>query len=111
MSTDWRVALVGELRTLINRAAPGVTEEAKWKKASNPDGVPAFSLGGLICTIETYKDKVKVTFFKGGSLEDPSGLFLPSDGVRRAMDVYEQDELNEDAFMALVRVAAALNQK
>ncbi|MCE5290938.1 MAG: DUF1801 domain-containing protein [Nocardiaceae bacterium] len=111
MSSDWRVALVDEIRTLINRAAPGVDEEAKWKKASNPDGVPAFSLGGLICTIETYKDKVKVTFFKGGSLEDPAGLFLPADGVRRAIDIYERDELNEDAFMALVRDAVALNQK
>jgi hypothetical protein len=111
MSTDWRVAQVDEIRTLINRAAPGVAEEAKWKKASNPAGVPGFSLGGLICTVETYKDKVKVTFFKGGSLDDSAGLFLPADGVRRAIDIYEQDELNDDAFMALVRDAVARNAK
>ncbi|EGD53636.1 DUF1801 domain-containing protein [Gordonia neofelifaecis] len=110
MSSDWRVARVDEIRSLINKAAPDVVEEAKWKKASNPDGVPTFSLDGLICTVETYKAKVKVTFAKGGSLPDPAGLFLPATGVRRAIDTEEADVLDADAFVALVQAAVALNQ-
>ncbi|MGB3887480.1 DUF1801 domain-containing protein [Gordonia sp. (in: high G+C Gram-positive bacteria)] len=112
MSTDWRVARVDEIRSLINQAAPGVVEEAKWKKASNPDGVPTFSLDGLICTVETYKAKVKVTFAKGGALPDPQGLFIDTGGkgVRRAIDIEENDRLDADAFTSLIQAAVALNQ-
>ncbi|MBM7365379.1 DUF1801 domain-containing protein [Gordonia hydrophobica] len=111
MTADWRHARVAEIRTLINTAAPGVVEEAKWKKASNPDGVPTFSLDGLICTVETYKAKVKVTFAKGASLPDPTGLFIPTTGgTRRAIDTVEDDDLDADAFVAIVQAAVALNQ-
>lgn len=113
MSEDWRVKVVDDIRGLINEAAPGVDEEAKWRKATNPDGVPTFSLDGLICTVETYKDKVKATFAKGASLDDPAGLFNASldAGTRRAMDVFEGDELNRTAFIALVREAVAANRR
>jgi len=112
MSQDWREKVVHQVRALILEAAPGVDEEAKWRKASNPDGVPTFSLDGLICTIETYKDKVKVTFAKGASLDDPSGIFNASldAGTRRAIDVFEGDELDGDAFVALVREALEANR-
>lgn len=112
MSADWRSDLVDELRTLIVQAEPDVVEEAKWKKASNPDGVPTFSAGGLICTLETYKDKVKVTFAKGAALGDPTGLFNASldAGTRRAVDVFEGEQVDGDAFVALVREAVALNR-
>ena len=112
MSEDWRDKVVNEVRALILEAAPGVDEEAKWRKASNPDGVPTFSLDGLICTIETYMDKVKVTFAKGASLDDPSGIFNASldAGTRRAVDVFEGDELDGDAFVALVREALDANR-
>ncbi|KAB2810877.1 DUF1801 domain-containing protein [Pimelobacter simplex] len=112
MSADWRSDLVDELRTLIVQAEPDVVEEAKWKKASNPDGVPTFSADGLICTVETYKDKVKVTFAKGAALGDPTGLFNASldAGTRRAVDVFEGEQVDGDAFVALVREAVALNR-
>lgn len=112
MSADWRSDLVDDLRSLIGRAEPGVVEEAKWKKAANPDGVPTFSADGLICTVETYKDKVKLTFAKGAALDDPAGLFNASldAGTRRAIDVREGEELDADAFVALVREAVALNR-
>lgn len=112
MSEDWRTETVDTLRTLIETAAPGVEEEAKWRKASNPDGVPTFSLGGLICTVETYKDKVKVTFAKGASIEDPSKVFNASldAGTRRAVDIRETDTLDQDAFVALIQAAVTLNQ-
>ena len=112
MSEDWRVKVVDDIRGLINEAAPGVDEEAKWRKATNPDGVPTFSVDGLICTLETYKDKVKVTFARGASLDDPAGLFNASldAGTRRAIDVFERVELNRAAFIALVREAAAANR-
>jgi len=112
MSADWRSDLVDEVRTLIVRAEPDVVEEAKWKKASNPDGVPTFSADGLICTVETYKDKVKLTFAKGAALGDPTGLFNASldAGTRRAIDVFEGEQLDADAFVALVREAVALNR-
>lgn len=112
MATDWRADTVDELRTLIVEAAPDVVEEAKWKKASNPAGVPTFSLDGLICTVETYKDKVKVTFARGASLDDPTGLFNASldAGTRRALDVFEEDDVDRDAFVALVREAVAANR-
>ncbi len=112
MSVEWRGELVERLRSLIVRAEPAVVEEAKWKKASNPDGVPTFSADGLLCTVETYKDKVKVTFARGASLADPSGVFNASldAGTRRALDVREGEELDEEAFVALVREAVALNR-
>ena len=112
MANDWRSDTVDSIRGLINEAAPDVVEEAKWRKASNPDGVPTFSRSGLICTVETYKDKVKVTFAKGASLEDPAGLFNASldAGTRRAIDIGESDELDDDAFTELVRQAVALNE-
>ena len=112
MTTDWRGTLVTTIRSLILEADEGITEEAKWRKASNPDGVPTFSLDGLLCTIETYKDKVKVTFAKGASLDDPAGLFNASldAGTRRAIDLWQDDRLDEDAFVALVREAVAANR-
>lgn len=113
MSEGWREQVVARMRSLIVEAEPDVVEEAKWRKASNPDGVPTFSLDGLICTVETYKDKVKATFARGASLDDPSGLFNASldAGTRRAIDVFEGDELDGEAFVALVREAAAANRR
>ena len=109
---DWREQTVDRVRSLILTAEPDAAEEVKWRKASNPDGVPTFSADGLVCTIETYKDKVKVTFAKGASLDDPSGIFNASldAGTRRAVDIFEGDELDEDAFVALVREAVAANR-
>ena len=112
MSDDWRAETVDKLRALILKAEPDTVEEAKWKKASNPDGVPTFSCDGLICTVETYKDKVKLTFAQGASLADPSGLFNASldAGTRRAIDLFEGDALDEKAFVALVKEAVAHNR-
>ena len=106
----WRGATLSRIRKLIKQADPEVVEEWKWKKATNP-GVPVWSHDGLICTGETYKDKVKLTFAKGASLNDPSHLFNSSlDGnVRRAIDVHEGEEVDKDAFKALIRAAVALN--
>ena len=108
---DWRGEALGRVRALIKRADAGVIEEVKWRKPSNMLGVPVWSHGGIICTGETYKDKVKFTFAKGAALPDPKGLFNASlEGkVRRAIDLREGDDLDEEAFMELVRVAAALN--
>ncbi|MGN6250791.1 MAG: DUF1801 domain-containing protein [Marmoricola sp.] len=113
MSTDWRTVRVEQLRGLILSADAGMSEEAKWRKPTNPDGVPTFSCDGLVCTVETYKDKVKVTFAKGASLEDPTGIFNASmdAGTRRAVDLFESDEINEDAFVDLVRSAVALHRR
>lgn len=110
MTNDWRSERVNTLRSLIVKAEPEVVEEAKWRKASNPDGVPTFSCNGLICTLETYKDKVKVTFAKGASLPDPAGLFNASldAGTRRAIDLKETDQIDEDAFVTLIREAVAM---
>ncbi|MDX6276757.1 MAG: hypothetical protein QOJ72_885 [Nocardioidaceae bacterium] len=112
MAADWRLDLVDRIRELILGAEPGIDEEAKWRKASNPDGVPTFSSSGIICTLEVYKDKVKLTFAKGASLADPAGLFNSSlDGAtRRAIDLFSADDLNEGAFVELVREAAAFNR-
>ncbi|RYJ07552.1 MAG: hypothetical protein EON52_00665 [Actinomycetales bacterium] len=112
MSDDWRDDLVRTVRDLIHEAVPGVDEEAKWKKASNPDGVPTFSRSGLICTVETYKDKVKVTFAKGASVPDPTSVFNASldAGTRRAVDLFGPDDLRADDFVAVVKAAAALNE-
>lgn len=110
--SDWRKRTLAHVRELIFAADPGVTESVKWKKPSNPAGVPVWEHDGLICTGETYKDKVKLTFAKGAALDDPAGLFNASlDGaVRRAIDLREGDRLNERAFKALVRAAAAANK-
>lgn len=112
MTADWRAARVDEIRSLINRAEPAIEEEAKWRKASNPDGVPAFSLDGLICTVETYKDKVKVTFAQGAALADPTKIFNSSltAGTRRAVDLKESDKLDAAAFIDLIRAAVAFNR-
>ncbi|WP_156681060.1 DUF1801 domain-containing protein [Sphingomonas profundi] len=107
---DWRGALLTRIRRLLKDAVPGVVEEVKWRKPSNPLGVPTWSHAGIICTGESYKDKVKLTFPKGSALSDPHGLFNASmTGVRRALDIREDDELNETALQDLVREAAAMN--
>ena len=108
---DWRGETLARLRALIHEADPDVVEEWKWRKATNP-GVPVWSHDGIICTGETYKSVVKLTFFKGASLEDPSGLFNSSLGgnTRRAIDVHEDDEINEKAFTALIQAAVSLNE-
>jgi hypothetical protein len=112
VSDDWRSGTIEKVRSVILLAEPEMVEEAKWRKASNPDGVPTFSCAGLLCTVETYKDKVKLTFAKGASLDDPSGLFNASldAGTRRAIDLHEGDVLDEDAFVELVREAVAHNR-
>jgi len=107
---DWRGELLSKLRALIRQADPDVVEEWKWVKPSS-GGVPVWSHGGGICTGETYRDKVKLTFFKGASLDDPAGLFNSSlDGnVRRAIDFFEGDKVNATAFKKLIREAVAAN--
>ena len=108
---DWRTATLARIRKLIEAANPEITEEVKWRKPSNHSGVPVWSHNGIICTGETYKDKVKMTFAKGASLPDPAGLFNSSlDGnTRRAVDLHEGDKLNEKALKALIAAAVRLN--
>ena len=108
---DWRGEMLSRLRSLIKQARPEVVEEVKWRKPSNPSGVPVWFHDGIICTGETYADKVKLTFAKGASLEDPAGLFNASlEGkVRRAIDLRQGNQIDEQAFKSLVRAAAALN--
>jgi hypothetical protein len=108
---DWRGATLSKFRALIKQADPDVIEELKWKKPTNPAGVPVWSHDGMICTGEVYKDHVKVTFAKGASLDDPDGLFNASLGgnLRRAIDVHESDLVDDAAFKTLVRAAVALN--
>jgi hypothetical protein len=110
-SNDWRAETLEKVRGLIREADPNVVEERKWKKPSNPAGVPTWSDNGIICTGETYKDKVKLTFARGAALEDPSGLFNSSldGGTRRAIDLREGDKIDEDALTALIREAVAAN--
>ena len=110
---DWRGELLSRIRTLINQADPGMIEERKWRKPSNAmAGVPVWSHNGIVCTGETYKDHVKMTFAKGASLKDPSGLFNSSleGNARRAIDFDEGDKLDEKALKALIRAAVALNK-
>jgi hypothetical protein len=109
--TDWRGKVLSHIRKLIQEADPEITEEVKWRKAANPDGVPVWSHNGMICTGETYRDVVKLTFAKGAALKDPRGLFNSSlDGnARRAIDIHEGDKLDESAFKDLIRAAVALN--
>jgi hypothetical protein len=110
-AADWRRATIARVRALIEEADPEATEEAKWKKAANPAGVPTWSHDGIICTGETYKDKVKLTFAQGAKLNDPAKLFNANDtgATRRAIDIHEGATLNEKAFKALIREAVALN--
>jgi hypothetical protein len=108
---DWRGKTLSRLRALIKQADPEVVEEWKWRKPSNP-GVPVWSHEGMICTGETYKSVVKLTFLKGASLEDPAGLFNSSleGNTRRAIDFHEDDEIDEKAFTALIQAAVSLNE-
>ena len=108
---DWRGEMLARVRGIIREADPDVVEEWKWAKATSP-GTPVWSHDGIICTGETYKNAVKMTFAKGASLEDPSGLFNASlEGkVRRAIDIHEGEEIDEEALKALVRAAVALNR-
>jgi hypothetical protein len=109
---DWRGQTLSRVRDIIKQADPDVVEEWKWAKATSP-GTPVWSHDGGICTGETYKNVVKLTFFKGAALEDPAGLFNSSlEGkVRRAIDIKEDDEIDEGALTDLVREAVALNLK
>ncbi len=109
---DWRGETLARVRELIKRAEPDVVEEVKWRKPSNDmAGVPVWSRDGIICTGETYKDKVKLTFAKGASVDDPTGIFNASldAGTRRALDLREGDELDDEAFVELIRAAVAAN--
>ena len=109
---DWRGETLARVRALIREADPEVVEELKWRKPSNAmSGVPVWEHGGILCTGETYKDKVKLTFAKGAALDDPSGLFNSSlDGnTRRAIDIREGEEIDGEALKALIRAAVALN--
>ena len=107
---DWRGKTLSKVRTIIKEANPDIVEERKWVKPTNP-GTPVWSHNGGICTGETYKSVVKLTFFKGAALDDPTGLFNSSlDGkVRRAIDIKEDDEIHEAALKSLIREAVALN--
>jgi hypothetical protein len=107
---DWRGATLARIRRIVKQADPDVVEEWKWAKATNP-GVPVWSHDGIICTGETYKNAVKVTFAKGASLDDPKGLFNSSlgGGTRRAIDFHEGDKIDEKALQALIRAAVKLN--
>jgi hypothetical protein len=110
--SDWRGEMLARVRTLIKQADPDVVEEVKWRKPSNAMlGVPVWSHAGILCTGETYKNVVKMTFAKGASLKDPSGLFNSSleGNTRRAIDFHEGDEIDEKALKALIRAAVALN--
>ena len=109
---DWRAKTLAKVRQIIHEADPGIIEEWKWVKATNP-GTPVWSHGGIICTGETYKNAVKMTFARGASLKDPSGLFNASlDGnVRRAIDIHEGDKIDEAALKDLIRAAVAFNLK
>jgi hypothetical protein len=108
---DWRGEMLARMRGLIRQADPDVVEDVKWRKPSNPHGVPVWEHAGLICTGEAYRDKVKLTFARGASLDDPSGLFNSSlDGnVRRAIDIGKGEAIDAAALMKLVRAAVALN--
>jgi len=108
---DWRGKTLGRVREIIKEADPEIVEEWKWVKATNP-GTPVWSHNGIVCTGETYKTVVKLTFFNGAALKDPSGLFNSSlEGkVRRAIDIKESDEIDEDALKDLIREAVALNR-
>jgi len=107
----WRGEVLGRMRKLILEADREVVEEVKWRKPSNPSGVPVWSHAGILCTGEVYKDKVKLTFARGAVIDDPAGLFNASltGGARRAIDIRAGEEIDANAFKALVREAVAAN--
>ncbi|MEZ5811957.1 MAG: DUF1801 domain-containing protein [Rhizobiaceae bacterium] len=107
----WRGTTLAHLRSLIRAADADMVEQVKWRKPSNPSGVPVWEHDGIVCTGETYKDKVKLTFAKGALVDDPAGLFNAGlDGnARRAIDIREGEAIDEEAFKALIRAAVALN--
>ena len=109
---DWRGKMLAKVRDIVHRADPEIVEEWKWAKATSP-GIPVWSHGGIVCTGETYKNAVKMTFAKGAALKDPAGLFNSSleGNVRRAIDLHEGDKINEAALQELIRAAVALNLK
>ena len=109
---DWRGETLGRMRALIHEADPAVVETVKWRKPSNPNGVPVWEHDGIVCTGEIYRDKVKLTFARGAALDDPAGLFNSSlDGnTRRAIDIKEVEAIDAAAFKALIRAAVALNE-
>jgi hypothetical protein len=108
---DWRAVTLSRIRKLIKQADPKAVEEQKWSKPSNPAGVPVWSHDGMICTGETYKNHVKITFARGASLDDPAHLFNSSleGNARRAIDISEGEKIDGEAFKALIRAAVALN--
>ena len=108
----WRATTLARVRQLIHDAQPAVVEEVKWRKPTNPAGVPVWSHAGILCTGETYREKVKLTFPRGAALADPTDLFNAglAGGARRAIDLFEGAELDEAAFKALIQAASALNQ-
>lgn len=112
MSGDWREEILGKVRALIGEADPEAVETVKWRKPANPAGVPVWEHDGMICTGETYRDKVKLTFARGAALEDPTGLFNSSleGNTRRAIDIGEGEAIDAEALKALVREAVAFNQ-
>jgi len=109
---DWRGKTLAKVRDIIHKADPEIVEELKWARATSP-GTPVFSHGGIVCTGETYKDHVKMTFANGAALPDPAGLFNSGleGNVRRAIDIHEGDKINEAALKDLIRAAVALNLK
>jgi hypothetical protein len=109
---DWRGKALARVRELIKQADPQVIEEVKWRKASNPLGVPTWSHDGIICTGETYKDKIKLTFARGASIDDQAGLFNSSleGGTRRAIDIRESETIDGPALTALIRRAVEFNR-
>jgi hypothetical protein len=109
---DWRGKTLAKVRAIIHEADPEIVEERKWVKPTTP-GTPVFSHGGIVCTGETYKSVVKITFAKGAALQDPSGLFNSSleGNVRRAIDIHEGEKVDEAALKDLIRAAVALNLK
>jgi len=109
---DWRAKTLAQVREIVLEADPEIVEEWKWAKATSP-GIPVWSRGGIVCTGETYKNAVKMTFAKGAALEDPSGLFNSSleGNVRRAIDIHEGDKIDKVALKDLIRAAVALNLK
>lgn len=111
-SQDWRSEMLAEARKAILTADHEIVEERKWRKSSNPAGVPTWSCDGIVCTGETYKNKIKLTFARGAALNDPAGLFNAGHGgnTRRAIDLFEGDPLDPTALTALVREAVALNR-